>query len=81
MLSVQVVHARDSMSVQTVSAGPPLIVVGGPQLGHQYMRRLDVLAEHFRLVYFDARGSSLASGQTERSTIPLERRSERHGRD
>ncbi|HEX7173546.1 MAG TPA: alpha/beta hydrolase [Candidatus Limnocylindria bacterium] len=56
--SVHVVHARDlDVHVQAVGAGPPLVVVGGPQLGHQYMRPLDALAEDFRLVYYDARGS------------------------
>jgi len=56
------VHARDlDVHVHTVGAGPSLIVVGGPQLGHQYMRPLDAFAEEFRLVYYDARGS----GQTE----------------
>lgn len=60
--SVQVVRARDlDVHVQAVGAGPPLIVVGGPQLGHQYMRPLDALAGDFRLVYYDARGS----GRTE----------------
>jgi proline iminopeptidase len=55
-------HARDiDVHVQTVGSGSPLVVVGGPQLGHQYMRPLDALAEQFRLVYYDARGS----GRTE----------------
>ena len=56
--SVRVVHARDlDVHVEAVGAGPPLVVVGGPQLGHHYMRPLDALAEDFRLVYYDARGS------------------------
>jgi proline iminopeptidase len=56
--SVQVVHARDlDILVQAVGAGLPLVVVGGPQLGHQYMRPLDALAKDFRLIYYDARGS------------------------
>ena len=56
--SVQVVHARDlDVHVEVVGAGKPLIVVGGPQLGHTYMRPLDALADDFRLVYYDARGS------------------------
>ena len=37
------------------------MVIGGPQLGLQYMRPLDALAEQFQLIYYDARGS----GQTE----------------
>ena len=42
-------------------AGRPLVVCGGPQLGHHYMRRLDVFADYHELIYYDARGS----GQTE----------------
>lgn len=60
--SGQMVPVRDiSVHVQAVGSGPPLVVVGGPQLGHQYMRPLDDLAADFRLVYYDARGS----GRTE----------------
>lgn len=60
--SVHVVHARDlDVHVHAVGTGPSLIVVGGPQLGHQYMRPLDAFAAEFRLVYYDARGS----GQTQ----------------
>ncbi|MGH3115828.1 MAG: alpha/beta fold hydrolase [Gaiellales bacterium] len=47
--------------VARVGAGKPLVVCGGPQLGHRYMRRLDVLADEHELIYYDARGS----GQTE----------------
>lgn len=60
--STQVVHVRDiKVHVQAVGSGPSLVVVGGPQLGHQYMRPLDALAGHFQLVFYDARGS----GQTD----------------
>jgi pimeloyl-ACP methyl ester carboxylesterase len=60
--SVQIAHARDiNVHVLAVGSGPPLLVVGGPQLGHQYMRALDALADHFQVVYYDARGS----GRTE----------------
>lgn len=56
--SVHVVHARDiDVHVQAVGSGPSLVVVGGPQLGHRYMRALDGLAGEFRLVYYDGRGS------------------------
>jgi proline iminopeptidase len=56
------VPVRDiSVHVKAVGSGPPLVVVGGPQLGHQYIRPLDDLAADFRLVYYDARGS----GRTE----------------
>lgn len=58
--SVQVVHARDlDVHVEVIGTGPPLVVVGGPQLGHRYMRALDALAGEFRVVYYDARGSGL----------------------
>jgi proline iminopeptidase len=60
--SVHVVHARDlDVHVEAVGSGPSLVVVGGPQLGHQYMRPLDALAGEYQLVYYDARGS----GRTE----------------
>ena len=56
--SVQVAHARDiDFHVKVIGTGPPLFVVGGPQLGHQYMRPLDALAGDYQLVYYDARGS------------------------
>jgi proline iminopeptidase len=45
------------VSVVRVGAGRPLVVCGGPQLGHRYLRRLDVLADAYELIYFDARGS------------------------
>lgn len=61
-ISVQVVPVRDiKVHLLTIGSGPSLVVVGGPQLGHQYMRPLDALAEQFRMVYYDARGS----GQTD----------------
>lgn len=40
-----------------VGVGSPVVICGGPQLGHQYMRRLDFLADEHELVYYDARGS------------------------
>ena len=43
--------------VVRVGAGKPLLICGGPQLGHTYMRRLDVLADAYGLIYFDARGT------------------------
>jgi proline iminopeptidase len=56
------VDVRDiRVHVETIGSGPPLVVAGGPQLGHQYMRPLDALAGWFQLVYYDARGS----GRTE----------------
>lgn len=43
--------------VVRVGVGRPLVVCGGPQLGHRYMRRLDFLADEHELIYYDARGS------------------------
>ena len=58
--SAHVAHARDiDVHIQIVGSGPPLIVLGGPQLGHEYMRPLDPLGKDYRLVYYDARGSGL----------------------
>ena len=47
--------------VLKVGVGRPLVVCGGPQLGHKYMRQLDFLADARELIYYDARGS----GQTD----------------
>jgi proline iminopeptidase len=47
--------------VVRVGRGRPLVVCGGPQLGHRYMRQLDFLADARELIYYDARGS----GQTD----------------
>jgi proline iminopeptidase len=56
--SVHVAHVRDiDVHVLAVGSGPALVVIGGPQLGHRYMRPLDALAEDFRVLYYDARGS------------------------
>jgi proline iminopeptidase len=47
--------------VVRIGVGRPLVVCGGPQLGHRYMRQLDFLADARELIYYDARGS----GQTD----------------
>jgi proline iminopeptidase len=52
--------------VVRIGAGSPLVVCGGPQLGHRYMRRLDFLADEHELIYYDARGS----GQTDVGDTP-----------
>jgi proline iminopeptidase len=49
------------VSVVRVGTGRPLVICGGPQLGHRYMRQLDFLADARELIYHDARGS----GQTD----------------
>ncbi len=43
----------------TIGSGTPVIVVhGGPGLGHYYLRpAMDALADEFRLVYYDQRGT------------------------
>lgn len=51
----------DSTSLHTVSVGegvPIIVVSGGPGLGHYYLRPgMDILADRFRLIYYDQRGS------------------------
>lgn len=47
------------VSVVRVGTGNPLVICGGPQLGHRYMRQLDFLADEFELIYYDARGSGM----------------------
>lgn len=48
-----------SLHYVTMGQGPPLVVVhGGPGLGHSYLRPgLDELADRFRVIYYDQRGS------------------------
>lgn len=45
------------MHVVRVGRGNALLVCGGPQLGHPYLRSLDALSEKREIIYFDARGS------------------------
>ena len=41
-----------------VGSGVPLIALGGPHLGHRYMRTLDAwVSEGYEIIYYDARGS------------------------
>lgn len=47
--------------VVRIGRGSPLVICGGPQLGHPYLRSLDTLGEEREVVYYDARGS----GRTE----------------
>ena len=47
------------VSVVRVGTGGPLLICGGPQLGHSYMRQLDFLADARELIYYDARGSGM----------------------
>ena len=66
--TTQTVNLGDvEASVVRVGAGKPLVISGGPQLGHRYMRRLDLLANEHELIYYDARGS----GQTELGDSPV----------
>jgi proline-specific peptidase len=56
------VKVRDlDVHVVRLGSGSPLVVCGGPQLGHPYLRALDPLSAERELIYFDARGS----GRTE----------------
>jgi proline iminopeptidase len=52
-------------------SGIPLVVVGGPHLGHRYMRPLDAwTSDGFELIYYDARGSGNTElGDPERVTF------------
>jgi proline iminopeptidase len=60
--TTQTVRVRDiDVHVVRVGRGRPLVVCGGPQLGHQYLRALDALADQREIIYYDARGS----GRTE----------------
>ena len=54
-------HATSMSTSRSWAPDHPSSWLGGPQLGHQYMRPLDPLGEDYRLVYYDARGS----GRTE----------------
>ena len=52
------------IAYERVGSGAPLLVVGGPHLGHDYMRPLDAwVSEGCELIYYDHRGS----GHTELS--------------
>ena len=54
----QTVRARDiDVHVVRVGRGSPLVICGGPQLGHTYLRDFDALSDERELIYFDARGS------------------------
>lgn len=56
--STQTVRVGDiGVFVARVGVGRPLVICGGPQLGHRYMRQLDFLADVRELIYYDARGS------------------------
>lgn len=58
----QRVKVRDiDIHVVRVGRGSPLVICGGPQLGHPYLRALDALSDEREVIYFDARGS----GRTE----------------
>jgi proline-specific peptidase len=54
----QTVNVGDvDLSVVRVGTGPPILLCGGPQLGHSYMRHFDFLADTHECIYYDARGS------------------------
>ncbi|HET7083037.1 MAG TPA: alpha/beta fold hydrolase, partial [Candidatus Limnocylindria bacterium] len=45
------------VNVVRVGRGSPLLISGGPQLGHPYLRRLDALSDEHEIIYYDARGT------------------------
>lgn len=56
--ATQTVTVRDiGVHVVRVGRGSPLLLCGGPQLGHAYLRSLDALSDVREVIYFDARGS------------------------
>lgn len=58
--TVETANVRDiEMHVVRIGRGSPLVVCGGPQLGHTYLRSLDALSDEREVVYYDARGSGL----------------------
>lgn len=56
--TVQTVRVRDiDVNVVRVGRGSPLLISGGPQLGHPYLRGLDAFADEHEVIYYDARGT------------------------
>jgi len=56
--SSQIAQVRDiDINVVRVGRGSPLVITGGPQLGHPYLRSLDALADENEVIYYDARGT------------------------
>lgn len=54
----QIAKVRDiDINVLRVGRGRPLLITGGPQLGHRYLRSLDALADENEVIYYDARGT------------------------
>lgn len=52
------VRVRDiEVNIIRVGRGSPIVITGGPQLGHPYLRSLDVLADEHEVIYYDARGT------------------------
>ena len=54
--------------VARVGVGRPLVICGGPQLGHLYMRRLDVLADEHELIYYEPAAAGAPSWVIPRSS-------------
>lgn len=54
----QIAQVRDiDINVVRVGRGSPLVIAGGPQLGHPYLRSLDTLGDENEVIYYDARGT------------------------
>jgi pimeloyl-ACP methyl ester carboxylesterase len=65
------VHLEDTdLFVVRVGSGSPILMCGGPQLGHTYMRSLDVIADDYELIYYDARGTGRSAlGDESKQTL------------
>ncbi len=60
--------ALDGVDISVVSQGTgrPIFVLGGPWFGHSYLGPLhSQLADHFRVIAYDPRGSGLSSALTQ----------------
>lgn len=49
--------AASDIHYETRGTGAPIAILGGPWLGHAYLRGMDPLADAHRVVYHDARGT------------------------
>lgn len=62
------IFSHDGVDLYVVSkgSGEPVFVIGGPWFGHYYLRQLhDELAQEFRVIAYDPRGSGRSSALTE----------------
>jgi proline iminopeptidase len=69
---VEVNGAR--LFVRTVGAGPPLVIVhGGPGMSHDYLapQLVALLADEYRLIFYDQRGSGRSSGVEDTTRLTM----------